>query len=232
MDIEDKRFLVAGATGALGGDIARALAARGARVAAAGRDATRLAEIAAELNSEPIELEITDLASTQAAVGAAVAAFDGLDGLVVATGTVAFGRSGELDPAAEAAMLDVNARGPIELIAAALPRLEPGGAVVALSAVVAEYPTAGMAAYSASKAALSAYLLALRRERRKELDLVLDVRPGHMETGFADRALDGAPPKLPEPESEQELIELIMVAIEAGARELSYDPRSRELTQG
>ncbi len=201
-------------------------------MAAAGRDRERLGAVCAQLASKPIELELTDPESCESAIDGAISLLGGLDGLVIATGAVAFGRSGEIDRAAERKMLDVNARGPIDLIAAALPRFEPGGAVVGLSAVVAEFPTAGMAAYSASKAAFSAYLEALRRERRKQLEVVLDVRPGHMETGFATRALAGEAPKLPEPGSADELIARILDAVETGGRELSYDPRTRDLTLG
>ncbi len=86
-----------------------------------------------------------------------------------------------------------------------------------------------MAAYSASKAALSAYLTALRRERRRQLSAVLDVRPGHMETGFSDRALAGEPPKLPEPEDADALVDAAIDALVAGRRELAYDPVKRSL---
>lgn len=230
MDLDGARFLVAGATGELGGRLARGLDARGARVAPAGRDGERLGAVAAELGIEGIGLEITEPDSCESAIESAVGLLGGLDGIAVATGAVAFGRSGEIDRAAERALLEVNARGPIDLISAALPAIEEGGAVVGLSAVVAEFPTAGMAAYSASKAALTAYLGAVRRERRRQLSVVLDVRPGHMETGFAERALAGEPPRLPEPQSADELVERVLDAIESGGRELSYDPRTRELT--
>lgn len=221
MELKGKRILVAGASGALGSRLVAGLESRGCEVAQAARSA----------GDQGIPLEITDPASCTEAVAEAERRLGGLDGLVVATGAVAFGRSGELDREAERRLIDVNARGPIDLIAAALPRLADGGAVVALSAVVAEYPTAGMAAYSASKAALSAYLTALRRERRKQLDVVLDVRPGHMETGFAERSIAGQAPKLPSPEDEGELVRRILDAVEAGARELRYDPRDRELLE-
>jgi NAD(P)-dependent dehydrogenase (short-subunit alcohol dehydrogenase family) len=209
--------------------IARALRGRGAEVATAGRDVGATAALAADLGSEPIALEITDPDSCEAAVAAAVSGLGGLDAVVIATGAVAFGRSGELPSEIESQLLAVNASGPISLIAAALPHLSDGGGVVALTAVVAEFPTAGMAAYSASKAALSAYLTALRRERRRELGVVLDVRPGHMDTGFADSALAGEPPKLPPPQDPEELVEQILLGLEEGKRELRYDPRERRL---
>ena len=229
MDLTDKRFLVAGASGELGGRLAQALVDRGCRVVVAGRTETRTQRIAAELGAPSVQLDLLDPASREAAVAGALEHLGGLDGLLVATGAVAFGRSGELDSEVEAELIRVNAAGPIALIGAALPHLEAGGAVVALSAVVAEYPTAGMAAYSASKAALSAYLNALRRERRRDLEVVLDVRPGHMETGFAGRALAGEPPALPEPGDVDAFVNSVIDAIVAGRRELRYDLRERKL---
>lgn len=229
VELDGKRFLVAGASGELGGRLARALAGDGCRVMVAGRDQSRLEAIATELKAPSVELDIADPASCAAAVDAATERLEGLDGLVIATGAVAFGLAGELDGAVEAEVMAVNAIGPISLIGAALPKLEEGGAIVVLSAVVAEFPTAQMAAYSASKAAISAYLTAVRRERRRDLAVVLDVRPGHMATGFSDRALAGEPPRLPEPEDADALVAAVVDAVVAEKRELGYDPRDRTL---
>ena len=86
-----------------------------------------------------------------------------------------------------------------------------------------------MAADSASKAALAAVLAATRRELRREVN-VLEVSPGHMETGFADRALAGEPPKMPEGEDVDALVAQIVEAIEQDRREIRYDPKARETT--
>ena len=51
MDLRDSRFMVAGATGALGSRLARALHGDGARVFLAGRDADRLSELADQLGA-------------------------------------------------------------------------------------------------------------------------------------------------------------------------------------
>lgn len=229
MELPGKRFLVAGASGVLGGRLARALRDRGCRVAVAGRDPQRLDAIGSALEAPAIRFDLLDLDSCARAVAGAADELGGLDGLVVATGAVAFGRAGELDREIEEELMRVNASGPISLIGAALPQLADEGAVVALSAVVADFPTAGMAAYSASKAALSAYLTAVRRERRRQLAVVLDVRPGHMETGLAERALAGEPPRLPEPEDQEEFVESVLEAIRTERRELRYEPRERRL---
>ena len=226
MDLRDKRFLVAGATGALGSRVARALQADGARVALAGRDGDRLRELADELGAPFTPL---DFARPGDAVDAAVGILGGLDGLVVATGVVAFGAAGELPDSVARELFEVNALGPIALVRAALDELGSPAAVVVLSAVVAEFPTAGMAAYSASKAALSAYLAALRRERRRLGLTVLDVRPPHMDTDFSSRALHGEPPELAEPADPDTLVTAIAEALRSDRRELRYDPMKREL---
>ena len=229
MNLEGARILVAGATGALGERFARGLVERGASLVLAGRDREALARVGDEIGAPVILLDYTEAGSAAEAVGSAIAELNGLDGVVIATGAVAFGRSGELDPATEAELMMVNTTGPMELVSAALGELSPNGAVVAITAVVAEFPTAGMAAYSASKAALAAYLAALRRERRKELATVLEVSPGHMETGFAERALAGGPPPLPEGEDPEKLIEVALDALVADRREVRYDLKSKEL---
>ena len=144
-------------------------------------------------------------------------------------GAVAFGAAAELDGAVAARLMQVNALGPIALIGAALPVLARPGAIVALSAVVADHPTAGMAAYSASKAALSAYLTALRREERRDGLLVLDVKPQHIETGFAKRALAGSPPPLKPGADPDDIVAAILRALRDDRRELAYDLRQRTL---
>ena len=218
--------MVAGATGALGSRLACALQADGARVFLAGRGVDRLSELADQLGAPA---GVLDLSLPMDAVKSAVDVLGGLDGLVVATGAVAFGAADELPDGVARELFEVNALGPMALIRAALGELGSPAAIVALSAVVAEFPTAGMAAYSASKAALSSYLGALRRERRRHGLTVLDVRPPHLDTDFSAHALHGDPPRLPEPADPDALVVAILDAVRYERRELRYDPAKREL---
>jgi len=228
MEISGSRILVVGATGELGGRLARALADEGASLAVAGRDTGRLAGISAELGAPAVQLDYSKPDATAEAVDEAMGELEGLDGLVVATGAVAFGRAGEIPSAAEKELMEINATGPISLISAALGQISPGGVVVGITGVVAEFPTAGMAAYSASKSALASYLAALRRERRREISVV-EVSPGHMETGFAGRALAGDPPAMPEAADPDELVAAVVDAIGSGRREVRWDMKDRVL---
>jgi short-subunit dehydrogenase len=229
VDLSGKRVLVAGATGVLGGAVARALHREGARVALAGRDTGKLAALADALDGAPTAtLDALDLDRCAAVVGEAADALGGLDLLVVAIGVAAFGPGEGTDDAITEHLFAVNTMAPMALVRAALPRIEKGGAVAVLSAILADYPTAGMAAYSASKAGLSAWLTALRPEQRRRGVAVFDIRPPHIETGLADRAIAGQAPPMKAGATVDEAVGLIVEGIRKGSRELRYDLQKGE----
>jgi short-subunit dehydrogenase len=229
VDLSGSRVLVAGATGVLGGAVARALHREGARVALAGRDTGKLAALADALDGAPTAtLDALDLDRCAAVVGEAADALGGLDLLVVAIGVAAFGPGEGTDDAVTEHLFAVNTMAPMALVRAALPRIEKGGAVAVLSAILADYPTAGMAAYSASKAGLSAWLTALRPEQRRRGVAVFDIRPPHIETGLADRAIAGQAPPMKAGATVDEAVGLIVEGIRKGSRELRYDLQKGE----
>jgi short-subunit dehydrogenase len=231
VELDGKRILVAGATGALGGALSRALAEAGAELALAGRDQRRLEAIGRELGAPTARFEATDAESRRTAVDSLAAALGGgLDGIVVTVGAPGFGPAGGAAADDIRSIFDVNALGPIGLVEAALSHIEGAGAVVGVSAIVADHPTAGVSHYSAAKAALSAYLTALRRERRRYGVAVLDVRPPHMDTRFGERALFGRAPDLPEPIPVDVVVDTVLEAIRSDRREIAWDLRARSLT--
>ena len=194
-ELTDARILVVGATGGLGREIARVLADRGARLALSGRDPDRLE--ATGVTGSPVVADLRESGAAERIVTEAEQALGGLTGVVYAAGVVAFGAVGELDDDDVDELLLLNYLAPARIAAAALPRLGAGGFVANLSAVVAEQPTLRMAAYSASKAALTAFdRVALLEARRRDIR-VIDIRPPHTETGMAGRPIAGQPPKLP-----------------------------------
>ena len=205
--------VVVGATGVLGARIAAHFAEAGARVSAVVRNHERLDGASV---SQYALAEVTDHAALKMAF-ASVAPFDGV---VNATGVVAFGSVADLDDVTLAQLFAVNAIAPIVMLRESSPHITDGGFFVNLSGVVATQPVAGMAAYSASKAAAWAAMTAAARElRRRRID-VIDARPPHTETGLATRPLAGTAPKMPEGLMPDAVAARIVTAVATGERDL------------
>lgn len=212
-DLRGARVAVVGATGALGSLLTAELAARGARLLVTGRDPARLDEVEAEVR---VVADLGDARAGDAVVEAARAHLGGLDGLVNAAGVVAFGPLADTPDEVVEELFLANVVGPLLLLRRVLPLLEEShGFMAQLSAVVAEQPLPRMAAYSASKAALSAAATALRTELRRSRVDVHDVRPPHTETGLAGRPLSGEAPRLPAGQDPTEVARRVVSAIEA-----------------
>jgi cyclic-di-GMP-binding biofilm dispersal mediator protein len=211
---------VVGASGGLGSAVCAELTARGATVVACGPHPERIAA-AGVAAAAVVELDLRDPSAGDALV-AAVADLGGrLDGLVNAAGVVAFGDLVDTDDAVIEELFLTDVVGPLWLLKRVVPLLsESKGFVVQLSAVVAEQPMAGMAAYSSAKAALTAADTALTRELRRKGITVCDVRPPHTETGLADRPIAGEAPRLKEGLSPSTVATAVVDAIAAGATEV------------
>ncbi len=213
-------ILVVGASGGLGSRISTRLADAGATVIRSGRSAASISGAGAYL---------ADLRSERGAaslVAAALAQEGRLDGVVVAAGVVAFGPSGDVTDDTLAELFETNAIGPIRVIRAALPALTDSATagrdpfIVTMSGIVSEAPTAGLAAYSASKAALAAFTQASTRELRRAGIRILDARPGHTETGLATRPIAGTAPAFPEGYTADSVADRIVAAIVDGEKDL------------
>jgi len=194
-DLDGAVVLVVGASGGLGSRIATQLADAGAVVVRAGRNPATLFgpdAFLADLRSE------TGPASL---IAAAIQAHGRLDGVVIAAGVVAFGPAHEVTEHTLAELFDTNALAPIRMLRDSFPYLAASATagrdpfVVTLSGVVAESPAAGLAAYSASKAALAAFVSAAAREYRRSGIRLLDARPGHTNTALSTHPVAGTAPQ-------------------------------------
>lgn len=213
MEMTGARALVLGATGGFGSQVAHSLADRGAVLAVHGRDAVRLADLAAGIGATPLAADLTAPGAVDAVVDDAAAALGGLDIVVMSAGAVAFGAVADLDEQVLRQVVDLDLVVPILVARAATRHLGEGGVITMVSAVVAEQPMAGLAAYSAAKAGLTAFDVAFRREMRRAKVRVLDARPPHMETGLATRPLAGEPPGLAQGRDPREVADELVAAI-------------------
>jgi NADP-dependent 3-hydroxy acid dehydrogenase YdfG len=181
-ELEGRVALVTGASGGIGGAIALALARAGARLLLAGRDAERLAELAARARRSSPRLEVrpADLAAdteVEGLVSRLLELFGGVDVLVHSAGAFAAGpiestNVGELDR-----LYRINLRAPYFLTQALLPSLrERRGQVVFVNSSVTGRATVGP--YAALKHALKAIADSLREEVNRDGVRVLSVFPG------------------------------------------------------
>ena len=215
-EVAGKKIVIVGATGVLGSQIASQLLTEGAEVSAIIRDASLL-----KLPSDIPHLvaDITDTAALSAALGA-LAPFDGL---INAAGVVAFGNIAELDDETLDSLFAINAIAPIVMLRESTKHISEGGFFANLTAVVAQQPMAGMAAYSASKAAIWGAMIGAARELRRQQIDVIDIRPPHTETGLATRPLAGVAPKLPVGLEPAFVAARIIRAIKNGERDLPVE---------
>ena len=139
LGLADRRLLVCGASRGLGAAIARALAAEGARVAAAARDRQALRATVQEIGGVAIAVDLSTPDGPATAVREAVEALGGLDGLVVNSGGPPPGTFDAVDEATWERAIAGTLLSSIRLIRAGLPHLreghEPAIAVVLSSSV-------------------------------------------------------------------------------------------------
>ena len=215
-ELAGKKIVIVGATGVLGSRLAAQLSDAGAQVAAVVRDASLLDATTVTQHA------IADLTDT-ASLAAALTALAPFDGLINAAGVVAFGNIAELDDATLTQLFAINAIAPIVMLRESSKHINEGGFFANLTAVVAQQPMAGMAAYSASKAAAWGAMIAATRELRRQQIDVIDVRPPHTETGLANRPIAGVAPKLPTGLEPDAVATRIITAIKEGERDLPVE---------
>jgi NAD(P)-dependent dehydrogenase (short-subunit alcohol dehydrogenase family) len=154
--------VIVGATGGIGSALARRVAARGARPFLIGRDAARVAALAAELGAGHALADALDGAALAAAVQAAGSP---LAGLAYCVGSIVLK---PLKRVTEADMLDayrLNVVGAMVAVQAAAPALTAGqGAVVLFSSIAARSGFANHAVIGAAKAAVEGLALGLGAE--------------------------------------------------------------------
>ena len=179
-----KRYLVTGASRGIGAAVVDALARRGDRVMAFGRDEAALRAVA-QPHRKKVWVAVGDLRHARARdrlVGKAVDALGGLDVLVQCAGVVRYEGVGGIGEDALREQLDVNLVGPLMLAQSAVePLSESRGAIVNVTSTLAARPAPGTAAYAATKAAMVAWTKTFAAELAPRVR-VNAVAPGVVDT--------------------------------------------------
>jgi NAD(P)-dependent dehydrogenase (short-subunit alcohol dehydrogenase family) len=182
-----KRVVVTGATGGIGGAIARHCAALGAVVGVhTSQHAERAQSLAAELGGHPLTFDVRDARAVARELERFVQVAGGLDGLVNSAGVHRAGLLIDAEDARIREQLEVNLLGPILCARAALVHMleARAGVIVNVGSSAAARPVRGGAVYAASKGGLESFTRALALEYGKKGIRAVCVSPGPIDTAM------------------------------------------------
>ena len=199
--------LLTGAARGIGRGTALSLAERGCRLGLIDRDGPLLQEVSAELRSKGATVatasaDVTDRRALGEAVHDLEAKVGPIAVLVACAGIGGLTQVPDLDIDGLRAMLGVNVVGVANSIDAVLPGMiaRGSGHIVGVSSVAGFRGMPWMASYSASKAALSSYLEALRPALKRRGVTITTACPGFVRTSLTRDTPFRKPVKMMEPE--------------------------------
>jgi NAD(P)-dependent dehydrogenase (short-subunit alcohol dehydrogenase family) len=187
----DKRvWFITGAGRGMGVDIAQAALAAGHAVVATGRNTEAVAEAVGEADDLlVVQLDITNLASAEGAVQAAVGRFSRIDVLVNNAGNFYAGFFEELTPEQIERSLTTNLVGPMNVTRPVLPvmRKHRSGNVVTITSTAGIVGQEFCSAYAASKFGLEGWMESLRFEVEPLGIHTMIVEPGFFRTELLEK---------------------------------------------
>ena len=196
MQLKGSTFIVTGGASGLGGATVRMVVEGGGRAVIADLKEAEGQALARELGAGArfVRTDVTDEASAQAAVAAALGGFGRLDALVNCAGIVygekTVGKDGPHTLAGFARTININLIGTfnmIRLAADAMAKNAPNdegerGVIVNTASVAAFDGQIGQAAYSASKAGVAGMTLPIARDLARNGIRVMTIAPGLFQT--------------------------------------------------
>jgi 3-oxoacyl-[acyl-carrier protein] reductase len=207
--LEDRVFLVTGATGGIGQTVAEALVAEGARLFLTGRNRQKLEVLKGRLGRSgstiaATDADLTDPAQRAALVPAALAWSGVLDGLVLCAGGARFTFFSRLTPDEFDSGIQLNLLANVELVRHALPHLTARSRswIVFVNTIASREPAPPRgSAYLTAKAGLRYFADTLFAELRDSNVSVTSILPDLTATPLVTDQLDVAPESLIAPPS-------------------------------
>jgi short-subunit dehydrogenase len=237
MQINDRVFIVTGASSGIGLATATALANRGAQVALVARSTDALRQLAGQLpGSLPLTVDMTRFDDVRQAVSAVHRHFGRIDGLINNAGRSYAAAIEEIDPALFDEIFHLNVLGPIVAMQAAIPlmRAQRGGSIVNVNSGTAFMTIPQYSVYSASKRALLGFSLTARAELEKDGIVVSEVYPYVTATNFGrnrmgDPAGGGPSANYADGDTPEFVAGLVLRAIEEGQAQYFANDRLRKM---
>lgn len=190
-----QRVIITGASSGIGSALAWQYAERGYDVGLCARREENLQETCQSLSQRfPQQrfmyelIDVTDTDNVAPALEALTKRMGSVDIVIVNAGITDVRRTGSGDISKDIRVLQTNLIGAIATIDAAIAifRKQDYGHLVGISSFSAFRGIPGSAAYSASKAALTNYLEAVRTELYRKKIKITTIHPGFIKTGLAD----------------------------------------------
>jgi 3-oxoacyl-[acyl-carrier protein] reductase len=199
-NLAGKNALVTGASGGIGGAIASALAAQGARVALSGTRVDALQELAAKLGERGLVTpgDLSDAAATEKLFKDAEAALGQVDILINNAGLTRDGLALRMKDEDWQKVLDVDLTAGFRLARAALRGMmkRRWGRIIGITSIVGVTGNPGQANYAAAKAGMIGMSKALAAEVASRGITVNCVAPGFIATPMTDALSDDQKNKL------------------------------------
>ncbi|MFC4914042.1 SDR family oxidoreductase [Actinomadura gamaensis] len=197
MTVQGKVIAITGASSGIGEATARHLASLGAAVVLGARRTERLDRLVGEIEAAGGEavatrVDVTDPDDLHSLVNLGVERFGRLDVLVGNAGISKISPVADLDVEGWSAMVDVNVKGVLHGIAAALPvfRRQGGGHLVTVVSTSGLKIVPTQAVYAGTKNAVRTLLEGLRQESTDGVLRTTSISPGYVRTEFVDNAVD------------------------------------------
>jgi len=200
--MKDSVVVITGASKGIGAELARQLAAKGARLVLAARSEKELEAIAAECRAlgataVVVKADVAVERDCQALVAGAIVAFGRIDALVNNAGASMWARFEDIrDMSILEHLMQVNYMGAVYCTHYALPHLrESRGLIVGISSIAGRTGVPTRTGYSAAKHAMTGFFDSLRIELEASGIAVTMIYPGFVATGIRENATgpDGKP---------------------------------------
>ncbi len=190
-----KTVWITGASSGIGEATAKLLSQQGANVIISARRESELERVKSECTSpekvEVLPLDLENHSQSEQWVTDAWELFDGIDILLSNGGIGQFGASLETKNEVERKVFEINYFGNVALSKSLLPKmLEAGkGQITVISSMAGKFGQAKLAAYSASKAAVTLYYESLKEELYNTPVKIQVVSPGFIQTNVTINSL-------------------------------------------
>jgi 3-oxoacyl-[acyl-carrier protein] reductase len=192
LHLENKAFVVGGASSGLGRAVAEQLVSEGARVLLVARNADALQEVTRELGDQahPCSADVSQLSGADKVAAVAVDHFGTLDGVLVNAGGPPFGPALRLTDEQWLDAFRILIGGPVRLLRTLVPQMNDGASILFITSTSVREPIKNLDSSNVLRPGVAALVKCLAKELGPRIR-VNSMAPGRIDTARS-RSLDEA----------------------------------------